>query len=183
MGISPWACYLGALLLLLVPLPWLLAAAAAAAFHELCHWAAVKLLGGQVTALHLGAAGAKMEAVLEGRGRQLAAILAGPAGSLALVALCRWMPRLCLCAGIQGLFNLLPLRPLDGGRALELAVLAWCPRHGAVILTAVEWTVRLAMLLGVLALWGVEGLALAAVGLCLGALGKNPCKRRRFRVQ
>lgn len=183
MAVSPWACWLGALLVLLVPLPWLLAAAAAAVLHEMCHWGAVRLLGGQVTALHIGGAGARMDAELDGWGRQLAAIAAGPAGSLALVALCRWTPRLSLCAGVQGLFNLLPLRPLDGGRALALVLLTWCPRYGAAMLAAVEWAARLALLAGVLVLWGMEGLALAAVGLCLGALGKNPCKRRHFRVQ
>ena len=40
------ACLMGAFLLLTLPLNWLLSALAAAAFHELCHGAAILLLGG-----------------------------------------------------------------------------------------------------------------------------------------
>lgn len=117
--LDPKMYFLLALLLLTLPLPWLLAAVTAALFHELCHLAAVRLAGGRVTGLTIGPGGAVMEGQLPpGVGAGLA-ILAGPAGSLALLALCHVCPRIALCAGIQGLFNLLPLPWLDGGRALR----------------------------------------------------------------
>ena len=74
--------------------------------------------------------GAAIDAVLPGQGRELLAVLAGPVGSLLLLGVHRWFPRLALCGLVQGLFNLLPVRPLDGGRALYLAV-SWLAGPGA----------------------------------------------------
>lgn len=103
----------------------------AAAVHELGHWIALRLLGAGVTGFYLGVLGAVLETD-SGRlsyGGELAAVLAGPAANLlaalALTFLCggRWPAaigaNLVLCA-----FNLLPIRPLDGGRALYLLA-AW----------------------------------------------------------
>lgn len=101
----------------------------AAVFHELGHWTVLHLLGAKAAALRLSVLGAAME-VDSGRlsyGGELAAVLAGPAANLlaALVLTAlggeRWPAavgaNLVLCA-----FNLLPVRPLDGGRALYLLV-------------------------------------------------------------
>ena len=101
----------------------------AAALHELGHWITLRILGAKAAALRLSVLGAAME-VDSGRlsyGGELAAVLAGPAANL-LAALIltalgggRWPAavgaNLVLCA-----FNLLPVRPLDGGRALYLLV-------------------------------------------------------------
>lgn len=97
----------------------------ACALHELGHWLAICLLGGKVARLRLTAVGAEL--ALDGSrplsyGRECAAALAGPAASLLTAELAAWS-RLYLLAGLslgQGLFNLLPVLPLDGGRALGL---------------------------------------------------------------
>lgn len=117
--LDPWAYVTGAAMLLMLPLPWLMAAVLAAAFHELCHLAAVAALGGRVYSLMVGPVGAVMEASLPSPRRELLAALAGPAGSFCLAALHPLAPHLALCALVQGAFNLLPLYPLDGGRALR----------------------------------------------------------------
>ena len=52
-------------------------------------------------------------------GRELICILAGPAASLLLLCLARIFPRVAICGLIQGCYNLLPIAPLDGGRALH----------------------------------------------------------------
>lgn len=96
----------------------------AAALHELGHYAVLRLQGARVTALRVSVFGAEMTADGTGLsyGRELAAVLAGPlVNLLAGLALARLGypaaagTHLVLCA-----FNLLPVRPLDGGRALYL---------------------------------------------------------------
>lgn len=114
----------------------------AALVHEGGHWLALRLQGAAVTELRLSALGASMETD-SGRlsyGGELAAVLAGPAANL-LAALALTIAgkepaavgaNLVLC-----LFNLLPIRPLDGGRALYLLV-SW-PAGPAAGEAAVRW--------------------------------------------
>lgn len=100
-------------------------ALAACALHELGHVAAVSLLGGGVKELHLTAVGAELtldRARLLSYGQEVLAVLAGPCASL-LTAVLAAAAGQFLLAGLslgQGLFNLLPVLPLDGGRALLL---------------------------------------------------------------
>ena len=101
----------------------------AAAVHELGHWLMLRCVGGNVRGLHIGLFGAVLEtdsAALSYAG-ELLAILAGPAANVfCALAAVGWQgeaqsvwigANLVLCA-----FNLLPIRPLDGGRAVETAV-------------------------------------------------------------
>lgn len=117
--ISPGACILAAFLLLAVPLKWLLAAWMAAIIHELCHIAAIHACGGSVCEIKVGAGGAILETASMTAGRELLCALAGPLGSLLLTLLLRHLPELAICGLIQGIYNLLPLYPLDGGRSLR----------------------------------------------------------------
>lgn len=141
MGIEPRAYILLALLLLVLPIRWLVAAVLAAAFHEGCHMAAVYLLGGRCEGIRLSARGARMEASLSGFRRELLAVLAGPAGSLLLLSLYRVLPRVAVCAAVQGFYNLLPIEPLDGGRALRLCLEHWCQHRAEKIMTLARFAI------------------------------------------
>jgi len=94
----------------------------AAAAHETGHWLVIRLCGGRVGRLRLSAVGAQMqvEGVLS-YPAELCCALAGPAVNLMLAyaaAQLGWL----VFAGMnlaQGLFNLLPIGVLDGGRSLR----------------------------------------------------------------
>ena len=183
------ACLLLALLLLTVPFPWLAAAAAAGTFHELCHLGALRLLGIRVRRLELGAGGASMETEPMERCQELLAAAAGPLGSLALLGCLHRFPRLALCGGIQGIFNLLPVWPLDGGRILHcLFTLRYSEEKSRFLLGILEDLTLWALFLGAVTLSFVYFRGIAPVSLALAMvmkakMRKTPCQDADQRVQ
>ena len=177
--IDSGALILAALLILVLPLPWLAAALVAAAVHELFHLGAVWLLGGRVGHVRIGAAAAVMDASNLEPGASLLAILAGPVGSFLLFALCRNFPKVAICAGVQGLFNLLPIFPLDGGRMLETGLQMLCPEKGEKLAL---WIQRITLaVITAAALWasialhlGIGPLIFAQVWICKAISRKKP---------
>lgn len=129
---------LWAALLLLLPLRWFLSIILAAFIHELFHIAAVLLLGGKVHQLRLGAFGAVIEATGISGAREAFCAFAGPLGSFLLVLSIQRFPILGLCGLVQGAFNLLPVYPLDGGRALLRLLETFLPNHAGKIAAAVQ---------------------------------------------
>lgn len=94
----------------------------AAAVHECGHLLVIRLSGGTVHKLCLTACGAVLRCSLPPSPCSRAAIcLAGPAASFALTAIANEVGayRLAGASALLGLFNLLPLPPLDGGMAIR----------------------------------------------------------------
>lgn len=115
---------------LLLSRSWLLPASlfTAAACHELAHWLTLRALHAPPRTLILSASGASMYVPGLARlsyGGELLAVAAGSGCNLllwALLSLTGWPP-LAPFAGahlILGALNLLPVRPMDGGRLLWL---------------------------------------------------------------
>ena len=106
----------------------LLTVLAAAALHESGHLLLLRLVGARVYGLRLSVFGAELEtdSARLSYGRELSAILAGPAanlcGAAALILAGNPYPALTGANILLCAFNLLPVRPLDGGRAVESAV-------------------------------------------------------------
>ena len=182
--VSPTVPLLLALFVLLSS-PLLLGALLLAALtHELGHCAMLRWLRARVTAVRITALGAEMR--IEGRlsyGGEILAAAAGPAVNLLLAPLLAYGGRLWemlyLFAGTQlvlGLFNLLPILPLDGGSMLW-NLLAWItePYTADRVMTAIGFgTAAVLTLAAVWAAWQGGGFffLLAALGLLWHPLGQ-----------
>ena len=117
--IAPDTCIVWALMLLVFPLPWILSWFFAAFVHEVCHCLAVVLCGYRLKEIALGAWGAQILTEEMPPLALITCVLAGPIGGLLLTAFSIRLPIAALCALIQSSYNLLPIYPLDGGRALK----------------------------------------------------------------
>lgn len=94
----------------------------ACGFHELGHFCALRLLGGEVTRLRLTVVGAELTLGRSmGYWQEGLAALAGPGINLLLAVILCGHEQWRMFAGLNlmlGCFNLMPIGRLDGGRAL-----------------------------------------------------------------
>ena len=170
----------------------------AALCHELGHLFVLQLFHVPVEEVVLSPMGAVISAPGQEKlsyGAELAAVLAGPAVNLALAIV---FARVCgdyLFAGanaILGVYNLLPVQGLDGGRALYL-VLAWCTEPftalriaGTVNLIAMALLLGLSAVVfyhtggGVFALLAAGGMAVSQALRWFGGRGAPPSGASRL---
>ena len=162
------------------------AALCAATAHELGHWLAISLLGGRVTRLRLSAVGAEMR--LErtmSYFRELLCALAGPAVNILLAIGTAWLcgGRGLVFAGMNlalGLFNLLPVRALDGGRSL-FCVSALCMgiEYAQRLGEAVDRVILFLLLLAAVIVLKMGGsVTLLAAALWMFFSGVRPCRKK-----
>lgn len=116
--IDPSFCVGLAFLLMALPYRWSAAILVAAIIHEAGHMIAVRAFGGHVYGIRIGLGGALIEGEDLGPWRNALCSLAGPILGAVPALAARWFPRLAVCAVAASAFNLLPVQPLDGGRAL-----------------------------------------------------------------
>ncbi len=176
-----------ALMLLILPLQWVCAFFTAALWHEVCHWAAVYLCGSQINRISISPGGAVMDTPPLSSVRELICTLAGPMGGFLLLFLRQSFPRLALCGAVHSLYNLLPLLPLDGGRAFRTIMQILFPQRAEAICSAVAWGTRI-FLFGISLLvtvsWELGILPfLCMVRLLLPNHAKTPCNTLPERVQ
>ena len=87
--------------------------------HECSHAAAIYLLGGRISRICIGGRGVTMETTGISGIREIICALAGPIGSILLLTVAPRFPRTAICGFVHGIYNLLPLFPMDGGRILR----------------------------------------------------------------
>ena len=161
----------------------------AALCHELGHYLLLRRLGAEVELLRITPFGAEMK--VSGRSRlsyggEILAVAAGPAINLLLAPVLaitgQWWDTIYLFAGAQmilGLFNLLPIRPLDGGTLFWL-LLAWCidPFAADRGTRAAEWLMITGLTFAGVMLWYKTG----SPFLLLGAIGamRSVCVEKKL---
>lgn len=171
--------FLSALWILVLPHAWGLGALLAIAVHELGHLLAIMLCGGKICSVRLMPLGIEILTMPMGHGREALCAMAGPAASFSLLLVAEFFPEAAICAFAQGVYNLFPIYPLDGGR-ISCCLL---PRE---IFRAVE-AAFLTLLTGI-SLWMVSkwlhmGLFLLIAVWIPAIRRKSSCKERILAVQ
>lgn len=188
-SVSGAAYILCVILLLTIPIRWIFAAFLSAWIHELCHLMIIKLCGKNILSMKISTTGAEIETDTVYGWQEILCLAAGPIGSLSLLLLFRWLPLTALFGFVQGIFNLLPILPLDGGRILNcilrfffdsittswiMKIIQW---FSFLCLVAVSIYFSFVLKFGK---WPFLLLALLAINLISR---KIPCKLSQLRVQ
>lgn len=142
-----------------------------ASVHEFAHWVTVKWCGGDIVCFHLTATGGNM--VLNASKplssvRELLAIAMGPMTNVIIAVItAQFGAAWHVFSGLNlalGLFNLLPIYPLDGGRILKICVMKYSSASsGYFIFDVITYSARLALLVGVVWCCRVGGINLSLV--------------------
>lgn len=142
---------------------------AAAAAHEAGHVMAIYLVGGKATKLRLGMCDAKIETQGLGYRQEIFCALAGPGMSVLVCLALRKAYATCAAISLLlGLFNAMPVYPLDGGRALRAGLCLVLPLGRAeAVSNVVSLAVCAAGLAGVIFCARTYALGFAPVALWL----------------
>ncbi len=186
--LQPGALIAAALTLLILPLRWILAMILGGIVHECFHILALQLQCIKIHRIRIGPSGALIFTAPMDSLQELLSAAAGPVGSFLLLFFLPCFPELALCGLAQGLYNLLPLYPADGGRILCSLAALWFPAHAAtaaryargvthIFLTACAVTL---VILFTRWFWVIlTGLLL----ILKPGFGKIPCKEEPFALQ
>lgn len=182
--VTPWFYILAAGGVLLLPWNVLIAAVLAVLIHELSHLLMLRCFRIPVYQIRIGAIGIKIVTGPMGPYKEALCAAAGPLGSLALLLLRQHVPFLALFGTVQGLFNLLPVYPLDGGRVLRALLSGMFPESCMKYERLISFFVICAIFILISKYISVELVCTGVIFLLLSYLiRKIPCKESAERVQ
>lgn len=138
------------------------------AIHELGHIAAAWAVGAKISGMKLGAAGGIMQAEYPKGSYFLEFVVAagGPVSGIVstlVFAALKWHFLAGTCLAVT-LFNLMPIRPLDGGHMLHIVLCALCPGHASAAIKITDGIMSGLFFTGALVLYIFTG---AGLGLTL----------------
>lgn len=169
-------------MLMIIPLPWALSWILAAIWHELFHCFALLLCRKHIQGIVIGIKGAEIKTGLLTDMESFICAVAGPLGGFSLLLLSDVFPLLSVCGFMQSAFNLLPVYPLDGGRALRgFAGLITSERIARVLCNSVEnlfmaFALILSLLFAFILRMGLVTLLVVACLIVHTKKIKIPCK-------
>lgn len=149
--LSPGAGILFCAVLLLLSAKTVFAWLIAVAVHECCHCLVILLLGKRIQTVKIGIAGMQIATQTLRPIEEMLCTAAGPVGSISLLFFAKWIPITALFGAIQGLYNLFPLYPMDGGRMLHILCYDLIGLSKArQVCTAVKWLFIVIIMIGVI---------------------------------
>ncbi len=176
-------------LLLLLPMKWLFAAIGSILLHEACHLIALRLFGIKIHEVQITCSGMQMHTEPLKCHQELVCALAGPASFLITIFAARWFPRTALCSAFHTAYNLLPVYPMDGGRAMAcLAQMFFAEETAEKLCLIVErfciCAIIFAGFYGTFVLHlGLFPIFLSWILVWRALFRKIPCKEPKLRVQ
>ena len=105
--------------LLIAPIKIFLSWIFAALIHEMGHILVLIILKVNILSITIGSFGASIRTENTAYWKELLCTMAGPLAGSILLLFARPQPLIALCAGLQTLFNLLPVPGLDGARVIR----------------------------------------------------------------
>lgn len=134
---SPGWYFSTAMGILILPVRWLAAVYLAVLIHELGHIIVMRLQNVTIYSVRFHGCGAVIFSQPMTAKREWICAAAGPAASLLLLPFLRIYPELAFCGLCQGLFNLMPVYPFDGGRMIRALIGSrkYSDRGSAIVLT------------------------------------------------
>lgn len=180
--ISPGVFFFFSLMVLLIPLRWLLAWVSSVVIHESFHILALYCLDKRYDSIHVGINGVRIHTTPMSLCEELVCAIAGPFGGLLLMLTGKWMPILALCSGFQSLYNLLPVYPQDGGRALRCAAYLLFPDRWAQMICDVTEYVCL-IVVGAIGFYGTFVLRVGIIPILIAALLIQRCHKMKNTLQ
>ena len=163
---------------LILPIRWVGAWVVAAFFHELCHYTVLRLFRCKVYSVQVRAFGTVMQTEPLRSLVEILSSLAGPLGGFLLLLFARHFPAVAICGLFHSFYNLIPLFPLDGGRAVCALIRKIFPSQlGDRIIIVIENIVAIIFI--IIGIYGTFFLKLGPIPLALSAILLLQNKKRK----